>query len=134
MSAAQMNTNIASLNSKLDARSLACLNSFLTTAKNRVRNAGKQIFLTMQAYDRNGTWTNMTTLEALQRPVYLNAYADAVVIGINMFSYNRPGGHQDAPGTAAGPPRDRLRDGTFATQFPVFRQGSPTSWLHHTAP
>jgi hypothetical protein len=72
------------------------LNSYLATAKNRVRNAGKQIFLTGQAFDRI-FWTNMTTLEAIQRPVYLNAYNDTAVIGILMFSYNRGGGTKDHP-------------------------------------
>jgi hypothetical protein len=73
------------------------LNSYLGQAKSRVATAGKQIFLTGQAYDRNGVWTNMETLEALQRPVYLNAYNDTSVIGIMMFSYNRSGGTKDHP-------------------------------------
>jgi hypothetical protein len=73
------------------------LNGFLATAKTRVHNAGKGIFLTMQAYDRNGAWPNISTLEALQRPVYLNAYADPDVWGILMFAFNRPGGSKDHP-------------------------------------
>jgi hypothetical protein len=76
---------------------VADLNAYLATAKNYVANAGKQIFLTGQAYDRNFLWTNMTTLEATQRPVYLNAYNDNSVIGILMFSYNRAGGTKDHP-------------------------------------
>jgi hypothetical protein len=73
------------------------LNNYLATAKSRVHNAGKQIFLTGQAYDRNGTWTNMTTLEALQRSFYLNAYADPDVVGILLFAYGRTGGTRDHP-------------------------------------
>jgi hypothetical protein len=73
------------------------LNNYLYQAKSRVAwTAGKQIFLTGQAYDRL-YWTNMTTLEALQRPVYLNAYNDSSVIGILMFAYNRSGGTKDHP-------------------------------------
>jgi len=76
---------------------VADLNNYLAAAKANVANAGKQIFLTGQAYDRNGLWTNMTTLEAAQRPVYWNAYNDSRVIGILMFSYNRAGGTKDHP-------------------------------------
>jgi hypothetical protein len=71
------------------------LENYLNTAKTEVASAGKQVFLTMQAYDVSGAWTNMDTLAALQEPVYLEAYADPSVIGILMFSYNRTGGTKD---------------------------------------
>jgi hypothetical protein len=73
------------------------LNNYLFTAKNYVRWAGKQIILTGQAYDRNGAWTNMSTLEALQAPVYVNAYNDNSVVAIMMFSFLRMGGTGDHP-------------------------------------
>jgi hypothetical protein len=71
------------------------LNSYLSTAKSRVRNAGKWIFLTGQAFDRcpgPDCWTNMGRLEEVQRPVYLNAYNDNNVVAIQMFAFNRGGG------------------------------------------
>ncbi len=77
---------------------VSLLNAYLVTAKSRVHNAGKKIFLIAQGYDRNGEWTNMTTLEALQRPVYLSAYADSAVEAILVFNYNR----QNAQGTIGG--------------------------------
>jgi|EndMetStandDraft_5_1072996.scaffolds.fasta_scaffold01899_7 hypothetical protein len=73
------------------------LNSYLASAKSRVAGAGKQIVLVGQAYDRNGLWTNMSTLEMLQSPVYLNAYNDWSVVAIMMFSYKRSGGTGDHP-------------------------------------
>jgi hypothetical protein len=73
------------------------LNAYLASAKSRVVGAGKQIILTGQAYDRNGNWTNASTLELLQAPVYLNAYNDWNVVAIMMFSFNRPGGTANYP-------------------------------------
>jgi hypothetical protein len=65
------------------------LESYLASAKANVAGAGKQAFLTMQAYDRNGQWTNLNTLAALQEPVYFEAYNDPNVVGILMFDFNR---------------------------------------------
>jgi hypothetical protein len=76
--------------------SLADLNRFLEQAKRRVP-ADKQIVLIMMAYDRNGSWTNPETLATLQLPVYLNAYDDARVSAILMFSYAPPGGTRFYP-------------------------------------
>lgn len=74
------------------AVNVAQLNALMREGKNRVRNVGKKAILVMQAYDRNGTWTNIETLRALQEPVYLNAYNDPVVVAITMFAYGRGGG------------------------------------------
>jgi hypothetical protein len=73
------------------------LNSYLASAKARVRGAGKKMFLIMQAYNMSGQWSNITTLEALQRPIYLNAYNDPDVEGILMFNYGVPNGTKYIP-------------------------------------
>jgi len=73
------------------------LGNTITAAKNRVP-ADKQIGLVMQAYARNGGWTNIDTLRDLQAPTYLLAHDDPRVVMISMFSYGRPSGtrqHQE---------------------------------------
>jgi len=72
------------------------LNDFLNMAKARVP-ASKDLVLVMQAYDRNGAWTNIDTLRDLQAVPYLHAYNDPRVVAITMFSYARPGGSRDHP-------------------------------------
>jgi hypothetical protein len=73
------------------------MNNFMDNAISRVDAAGKDVFLVMQAYDRSAMWTNPDALENFQQPVYLKAYNDPAVIGINMFSFNRPGGTKTYP-------------------------------------
>jgi hypothetical protein len=79
------------------ATNVRYLDFYIPGVKNRARYAGKQVVLTMQAYDVNGSWTNTSTLEVLQDPVYMNAYADPVVMAITMFAYSRTGGTVDYP-------------------------------------
>jgi len=49
----------------------------------------KQIMLIMQGYNRNGLWTDETTLAALQAPVYLQAWDDPRVDQIMVFAWDR---------------------------------------------
>lgn len=80
------------------ATNTANLNAFLTDAKDRIRNAGKDIVLVMQAYTRNGTWDNYVPLVVeMQRTTYLQAYNDPRVGAILMFAYARPTGTKDHP-------------------------------------
>jgi hypothetical protein len=72
------------------------LNRFLEEAKRRVP-PDKKVVLIMMAYDRNGSWTNVETLAALQLPVYLSAQGDPRVVGIVMFGYGQPGGTRSYP-------------------------------------
>jgi Bacterial Ig domain len=71
----------------------------VTAAKNRIP-AGKQIGLVMQAYARNGYWTDIDTLRDLQVPTYLLAYNDPRVVMISMFSYGRDSGTRRHPDLA----------------------------------
>jgi Bacterial Ig domain len=66
----------------------------VTEAKNRIP-ADKQIGIIMQAYARNGYWTNIDTLRDLQVPTYLLAYNDPRVVVIEMFSYGRATGTRE---------------------------------------
>lgn len=52
----------------------------------------KPIVVVGQAYDRNGAWKNLATLEALQEETYEIAAADERVTHLRWFSYGRPGG------------------------------------------
>jgi len=73
------------------------MQTFLTTAKNRVRAVNKHAVLVMMAYDRQPdkpachAWTDMTRLAALQVPVYLAAYNDDIVSAITIL---RTGGRE----------------------------------------
>jgi FG-GAP-like repeat len=87
----------AYLDHDLGASNVDTLNAILASAKRHVRDNGKQIFLTGQAYNRQSNWGNIGHLEALQRPTYLNGQADDRVIGISMFAYNRGQGTKDHP-------------------------------------
>lgn len=71
------------------------LNNQIDQLKQKIGH--RKMFLVMQAYDRNGTWTNINSLVSIQTPVYLKAYNDPNVIGIFMFSYARKGGTRDHP-------------------------------------
>ncbi|MEQ1875592.1 MAG: hypothetical protein ABL958_03035, partial [Bdellovibrionia bacterium] len=79
-----------------DAGNVQRLNAIIDARKATV-GAGKKIMIVMMAYDRNGQWTNITTLTQLQYPAYLKAYSDPRVIAITMFSYARPGGARFYP-------------------------------------
>lgn len=68
----------------------------VTRAKQRVPTS-KQIVLVMQAYARNGNWTNMDTLRDLQPATYLMAFNDPRVVAVTMFSYGRPSGTREHP-------------------------------------
>jgi hypothetical protein len=54
--------------------------------------AGMPAIVMAQAYDRNGAWTDIPTLAAMQ-PIYLEEAAlDERIKGMFWFSYSRPGG------------------------------------------
>lgn len=74
----------------------AALTAYVEQAKARVP-ADKDLVIIMQAYDRNGGWTDIDTLTALQPVAYELAYADPRVLALTMFSYGRPGGSLDHP-------------------------------------
>lgn len=57
----------------------------------------KNLHFTMQSYDRNGNWTNIPTLVALQTVYYTLAYQDPRVRSLWAFSYLRAGGAADHP-------------------------------------
>src|SRR3989344_2626988 len=69
------------------------LNKQLDQLKQKTGN--KKLFIVIQAYDRNGAWTNLDSLISIQTPPYLKAYNDSRVIGLFAFSYARPGGTKD---------------------------------------
>ena len=75
---------------------VATLTAFVQAAKARVP-ADKNLVLVMQAYDRNGLWTDMATLARLQAAAYDLARDDPRVLSLNMFAYGRPGGTHDHP-------------------------------------
>jgi hypothetical protein len=75
---------------------IATLAAFAQSAKARIP-ADKNIVIVMQAYDRNGAWTDMSTLVPLQLAAYDLARDDSRVIALTMFSYARPGGSLDHP-------------------------------------
>ena len=52
----------------------------------------KQMFIVVQGYDRNFTWTNLNSLQAMQTPPYLKAYNDPNVVALMIFSWGRGGG------------------------------------------
>lgn len=54
------------------------------------------VLLIGQAYDRNGAWTNLDTLEAIQ-PALVAALRRDYVRGVLWFAYARPGGTKDHP-------------------------------------
>lgn len=60
--------------------------------------ATKQLFIIMQAYNRNGQCTNQAVMEAVNRAAYFQmAKGDSRVKAIVMFSYQRAGGTKDNP-------------------------------------
>ena len=69
----------------------AYLNSYIPQFKAHVPQ-DKNLHFTCQAYDRNGYWTDIATLAALQPIYYLHAYNDARVRALWWFSYFRYGG------------------------------------------
>jgi len=78
------------------AVNVQALEDYVNQAKARVP-AEKNLVLVMQAYDRNGAWTNMETLVPLQTAAYDLARDDPRVLSLNMFAYGRPGGSHDHP-------------------------------------
>lgn len=103
------------------------LNEYVTKAKSRVPTS-KDIVLVMQAYARNGAWTNIATLTDLQIPTYLLAYSDPRVVAINMFAYARPSGtrqHQQliAPHKLIG---EKILSKTCSTLPATLPSPSPT--------
>ncbi len=79
-----------------DPANVGRLTSIIDARKATVQ-PGKSIGIVMMAYDRNGLWTNMSTLQQLQFPAYLESINDTRVIALTMFSYARPGGTRDHP-------------------------------------
>ncbi|MBI4119854.1 MAG: hypothetical protein HY454_00095 [Parcubacteria group bacterium] len=69
------------------------LNSQIDASKQKTGN--KKLFIVIQAYDRNGTWTNLNSLISIQTPPYLKAHNDSRVVGLFAFTYARPGGTKD---------------------------------------
>lgn len=59
--------------------------------------AGKPCIITTMGYDRNGLWTNMESLSALQDPPYTKSYNNTTVLGIIIFSFGRHGGTHFLP-------------------------------------
>ncbi len=72
---------------------VANLDSQIDQAKARIGN--KKMFIVIQAYNRNGAWTNLNSLQLIQTSPYLKAYNDNNVVGLFLFSYARPGGTKD---------------------------------------
>jgi hypothetical protein len=74
---------VTQLNNKIDA-ALALTGS-------------KEMMFTIMGYNRNGAWTNITSLRDLQTPPYLKAHDNPRVTGLLIFSYGRDSGSmQDA--------------------------------------
>ncbi len=71
------------------------LNNQIDQLKQKIGN--KKMFFVVQAYDRNGAWKNLNSLQSIQSLPYLKAYNDPNVIGLLMFSYARQGGSKDHP-------------------------------------
>ncbi len=71
----------------------ATLTNQLNSEKSRIGN--KQMFIVVQGYNRNGTWTNLNTLQQIQTIPYQNSYNDPNVLGLLVFSYARSGGTKD---------------------------------------
>jgi hypothetical protein len=100
-------TTAFSVNTLTVPQNVASFRTNLDIAKGRVADAGKQMILTMMAYNMycgaNCTnWdSNRPTLEAIQDATYGAAYASEndsnPVIGITMFSYDRFGGTSSHP-------------------------------------
>lgn len=59
---------------------------------NRVAGEGKPIFFIIQGYNRNGAWTNLTSLEDIQAVSFLKFKTNPQCLGWWIFSYERPGG------------------------------------------
>ena len=95
----------------------------VTAAKNRVP-ADKQIGLVMQAYARNGGWTNVDTLRDLQVPTYLLAYDDPRVVMVTMFSYGRPSGTREHPELVT--PHRLIGERILPTSIPAAGSGPRT--------
>jgi hypothetical protein len=69
------------------AQTQSTLASRLGTAKQNVKNAGKQVIFIPMAYDQAGVWSDVRDLTGLQRQSYDQAYNDSAVIGIIPFAY-----------------------------------------------
>lgn len=52
----------------------------------------KAVVVVGQAYDRNGNWSNIRSLKALQKPTWRAARRDPRVTHLRWFSYGRQGG------------------------------------------
>ncbi len=58
---------------------------------------GRDKYMIVQGYNRNGAWTNIESLRNIQTPPYLESYNDATCIALWVFSWLRPGGTKDLP-------------------------------------
>src|SRR3989344_1999254 len=74
---------------------ISYLNTQLDQLKQKIGN--KKIFFVIQAYNRNGEWQNLNSLQQMQTPAYLKSYNDPRVVGLLAFSYARLGGTRDNP-------------------------------------
>lgn len=71
----------------------ARMRAMATSLTKRVGRA--RVFAVGMAYDRNGWWTNMQTLKAVQLPIFQAARAleaQGRLLGLGLFSFARPGG------------------------------------------
>lgn len=57
----------------------------------------RRVFIIVPGYDRNGLWTNLPTLEAIQTVAYEVCYNRSNVEAIWVFSYGRKGGTRQYP-------------------------------------
>jgi hypothetical protein len=96
----------------------------MTQARQRVP-PDKKIVLVMQAYARNGAWTNLDTLRDLQTATYQQAFDDPRVVAITMFSYGRPSGTREHR-EQLKPPHLRISEKIFGLQFPGSHCGRRT--------
>jgi hypothetical protein len=69
------------------------LTTQIQTAKEKI--GSKPMFIVIQAYDRNGEWTNLDSLKDIQTVAYQKAFDDSNVLGLLLFSYARKGGTKD---------------------------------------
>ncbi len=78
----------------------------------------------MQAYDRNGVWTDLSTLVPLQTAAYDLARDDSRVLALTMFSYARPGGSLNHPELAHE--HQRIAEKALGIVVPALSNGPVT--------
>lgn len=99
------------------------LETFLTAAKARVP-ADKKLVVVMQAYDRNGQWTNEATLAKLQTATYELVRDEPRLLALTMFAYGRPGGTHDHP--SLGHEHQLMAERILGINVPALSNGPAT--------